>query len=163
MSRGGETEMNQSNHSLPVVMEKASTPVSGASVAVVQADDLRLRRLEALGFGIFNYSVLTQETCAGHYEQIRDRILDLKDEIQDAEDNLREEEEDVEEMEQELLEVEQSGNVNAVERLRDRLDEEIDEREEAEDVLEEARELYHRHLLIRNEIKKYCLELKVSL
>ena len=119
--------------------------------------------MEARGFGLFNYSVLTADTCKGHYEQMRERLVDLEEEIGDAEDNLREEEKDIVIARQELEQGEQSGNENALSHLRDRLDNEEDEKNDAEDVLEEARELYQKHLIIKNEIKKYCLELKVSL
>lgn len=144
--------------------EKPLTPLTGAAVAPqIHVLDERARALEAKSFGLFNYSVLTKDTCKGHYEQLRERLPELEHEIGDAEDNLDEEEQDVMEITAELEQAQQQGNEHGINRLRDELDHEDDERSEAEDVLEDARELYRKHVIIKNEIKKYCLELKVGL
>lgn len=148
------------------VIAEPTTPVSGAAVVPepkVVVDEKRQKELEARGFGLFNYSVLTADTCKGHYEQIREKILDLKEDIGDAEDNVLEEERDIPIVKQELAEAEQSGNQEAVKHLKDRLEEEEDELFEAEEALDDARELYQKHLIIRNEVKDYCFGLKVAL
>ncbi len=157
-------ETNETVLATSPLPEKPSAPFTGAAVAPdVPLLDKRIRMLEAKGFGLFNYSVLTRDTCKGHYEQMRERLLELEDDIGDAEDNLDEEEQDVFEIEQELGNAQQEGNEHAINKLRDELDHEDDERSEAEDVVEEARELYRKHVIIKKEIKDYCLSLKVSL
>ena len=146
--------------SLPSQPIVSQAPVVNSSKQ--QISEKRLREFEAFGFGIFNYTVLTVETCPGHYEHLRDKLQELRDDLKDAEEDLHDETDDVDEVMRELEAVQQSGNQNAVEHLKERIDQEEDERKAAEDTLDDLHDLYQRHIIIKNEIKKYCLELQAT-
>ena len=158
---GNETNKTSGNET-SIVNQHADTLTAEDNEKMVEYDEKRLREFEAYGFGIFNYSVLNADTCKGHYEQMKEKIHDIKDDVKDADENFINQKEDVDELEKELEIVKQSGNENAVKHLEERIDREKDEMEEAEDFLEEISELHRRHIVIKDHIKEYCLELKVS-
>ncbi len=161
LDAGNETNKTSGNET-SIVNKDVDTLTTEDDEKMAEYNKKRQRELEAYGFGIFNYSVLNKDTCAGHYENMQEKIRDLKDDVKDADENFVNQKEDVDELEKELEIVKQSGNENAVKHLEERIDGEEDEMKEAEDYLDEISELYRRHIVIKNHIKEYCLELKVS-
>ena len=157
-------EGNVSNDSTDddVSSDHEAAPAVAEAASVQKANEQHLRRMEALGFGIFNYSVLTKETCDGHYEEIRDQLRDIEEDIVDGEETLEGKRHHLEDLQEQLAELQQSGNEHAIENLQDGIHDQEEEFGDYKDKLEDLRVLYDKHLIIKNEIKKYCLAFKAG-
>jgi len=121
-----------------------------------------LKKLEAHGFGLFNFSALTAETCPVFYDDFRFKIQDLKEDIEDAEDDLINEKQDVLDVQEQLDLAEQQGNDKETKDLKEDLNQEYDEFQDVEDAIDEMDDLYKKYVIIQNEISDYCLSLGVK-
>jgi hypothetical protein len=166
-SEESSSDMNDTVNETDVVTETNITeddvelPPDIVDEVLEKRDALYQKELEAKGFGIFDFSWLNVENCDFYKQDFDEKIVDLREEIQDAEDEVAEESDDVMVLEQELDLAITSGNQNAIDRIRDDIEEEKDEIELAEEVVEDLGVLFKKHIIIRNEIKDFCRELKV--
>lgn len=150
------------NMTLDDGVEDVSSSEHSADEEQDPAEETRKRRLEALGFGIFNFSTLTATTCDFSSIEFRKRLHDAKDAVQDARDDVANEQSDVGGLEDQLDDAKEDGNERAVDRLRDAIEREQEELEDAEDVLDDAEVLLKKYTLIQLEIERYCLHLKAG-
>ncbi len=120
------------------------------------------KKFEALGFGIFNYSLLTSDNCLPYYDDYRQHVLDLNEDIMLAAGEAEEEQEDVDQLEEQISEAEEAGDERALEKLQEKLRDEYDESEAALDVQKELEDTFHKYEIIRDQIKRRCIELQAA-
>ncbi len=125
-------------------------------------EEKRLKKLEALGFGIFNYTELTLENCDDSYAALIDTIGEIEDDLKDAKDTFKKRQATLEELLSQMPEAEASGNSHTINALQDDIENERDAHDEARKELDDTQDLFHKYQIIREQIKKYCLELKAG-
>ncbi len=160
--REQEDSLENNTPSSPSSSRNITRPPPRENTTTPSQPSQETKRLEAIGFGIFNYSELTPSTCDPFFASYQDRIIQKREDIERLEDRSKDHAYRVEQAAEELAEAQASGNNNAIDRKERNLENEEDELEIINEEIEDEEDTLKKHIIIKETIEKECVKLKVK-